>query len=140
MTAVNLLMTNRTVPKALRSQIVERWGYDADHRLRASSLRGHVGVTLKAHVPHLLARQHSRISGAVNFVATGTTLQPHWRVLECERTPLVRVAFETTRLVSGECPHLPKQKATVRVVAVRTRHCALWKAVRMRSLKLTPGA
>ena len=140
MTSVDLLVTNGAVPETRRSQIMERWRHNADHRLRASCLRRHVGVALKTHVPHFLARQHSRISGTMNFVATGAALQPHWRMLECEGTSFIGVAFKTTRLVCGECPYLPEQKAAMRIVAVRARHRALHKPVSMRSLKLAPGA
>ena len=118
MTPVDLLVTNGAVPETRRSQIVERWRHNADHRLRACGLRRHIGVALETHEPYLLARQHSRVSGAMHFVATGAAFQPHRRVLEREWTSLVRVALETTWLVRSERPYLPEEKAAMRIVAV----------------------
>ena len=139
MTAVDLLVANGAVPETRRPQVVKRWRHDTNHRL-GGGLRRHVGVTFKAHVPHFLARQHSRVSGAMNFMTTGTALQSHRRVLECERTPLVGVALKTTWLIGREGPNLPEEKAAMRIVAVRARHCSLHKPVSVRALKLAPGA
>jgi hypothetical protein len=140
MTSVDLLVANGAVPETRRPQIVERWRHNADHRLRTCGLRRHIGMALEAHVPHLMACQHSRIRGAMHFVATGAAFQPHRRVLERERTSLVGVAFETTWLVGSERPYLPQEKAAMRIVAVGARHGALHKPVSMGALKLAPGA
>jgi hypothetical protein len=76
----------------------------------------------------------------MHFVATGTALQPHRRVLERERTSFVGMALETARLVGGERSHLTGEKTAMRIVAVRAGHRTLHKPVSMRTLKLTPSA
>ena len=72
----------------------------------------------------------------MHFVAAGTAFQPHGGVLEGEWTSFVGVALETAWLVGSEGPYLPERKADMRIMAVRTRHCALHEPVGMRALKL----
>src|SRR4051794_5187803 len=114
MTAVDFLVTNGTVPETWRPQIVKRWRHNANHLLCACGLRWQVGVALKAHVSHFVTRQHSRVRGAMRFVATRTAFQPHGSVLEGERTSLVGVTFVTAWLVGSERPYLPEEKAAMR--------------------------
>ena len=96
-------------------------------------------MAFQAKVLHLRAIQHARISRAVRFVATPTTLQTHRRVLKCERPSFVRVAVQTSRLIVSRTRRPPQPRAAqgaVGVVAVDTLDRALSQGVRMGPQKL----
>src|SRR4029077_21038214 len=53
--------------------------------------------------------QHVHIGTAVRHVAGTTSLYPHGRVLENERSLLVRVALEADHVSGSRSPHLADQ-------------------------------
>ena len=62
MTSVYLLMTDRTVPKPLRAQIVERWRNTAEHVTGTAGVaRTDVGVAFETHVTNFVPGEHARI-------------------------------------------------------------------------------
>jgi hypothetical protein len=88
-----------------------------------------VGVTFQTDEPHLMPREHPRIRRTVHLVTGAAALQPHRGVLERERSPLVRVASQTARIICCEVSHLQWTERTVRVMAIGAGHRSLGKPV-----------
>ena len=65
-----------------------------------------------------------------------TSLKPYGRMLECEWSTFVPVAFEAAGLVRREGLHHAGPEASMRIMAIHARHCALRNAVLERTLKL----
>jgi hypothetical protein len=135
--SMNLLMTDRAVSKAGRSQIVERWGHNSQSGVRFRRHR-QVGVAFKTHQPYYLPGQHTWIGRAMRLVASATTLKPHGRVLERKWTALVAVAVEASRFIGTERLHHCRLDTAMRIVAIDAGHGALRQFMMIRQLKLRP--
>src|SRR5262249_1406297 len=115
--AVNLLMANRAILIAARSQVMKcRW-YNADHAGSFWPLLRKICVTFQADEAHLCPRQHLRICRSVGFMTSLAALGPHGSVFIGERAPKIPMTFEAARLVRSECANLPLREAAMRIVA-----------------------
>ena len=127
MAAVNLLMADRAVLVARRTQIVECRRYHSRHANRV--IRRQVGMALEAYEAHLLPRQHARVCGAVRFMASGATFEAHRLVFECEWTALIAVAIQTSGFVCAKALLHRGANGTVRIVAIHAAHGVLRQLV-----------
>jgi hypothetical protein len=141
-TAVNLLMTDGAVLITGRSEVVKGWRNHPDNMGRGRTGVGchlrQIGMALQADKADIGARQHLRVRRTVRFVACLATLSPHRRMLISERSAKICVTGNTTGLVCRERTNLIRQKAAVRIVAIRAGHSALRKPVRVRPLEGRP--
>jgi hypothetical protein len=131
-------MAHGTVLILRRSQIVKRRRHHADGSRRVG--RRQIRVTLQANIADVLPRQHSRIRGAVRLMARRAALETHGPVFERERTALVSVAVEATRLVGSERLGHHVADTSVRIVTIDAAHRALGQLMMIRSLELRPHA
>src|SRR2546423_15504267 len=124
MTAVDFLVTDRTVLIAWRPQVVECGRDHAESRFHRVQRRGQVGMALQTHKADLLAREHARIRRSVRLMAGRAALKSHRRVLECERPSLIAVTAEATWLSGRKRLHHPGPETSVRIVAIDAGHGA----------------
>ena len=135
MAAVNLLMANRAILIAARSQVMKCRRHNADHAGSSWPLLRKICVTFEADEADISSRQHFRICRSVGFMTSLATLGPHGNVFIGKRAPKIAMAFETTGLVRSECANLPLREAAMRIVAVHAGHGGLRKPVRVRALE-----
>ncbi len=128
-------MANRAVSKSRGTQIVES---GRDYSERGPGVGGvrQIRMALQANQPDFLPDQHTRIRGPVRLMTRPAALKSHGRVLECEGSALIPVAFEAAWLVCREGLHHTGPEASMRVVAIHARHGVLSYAVFERPLKL----
>src|SRR5216684_7322857 len=74
----------------------------------------------------------------MRLVAGRAALQAHRRMLEHEGPALIAMTFEASGLIGRDRLHLPRQKASMGVVAVQAGHRTFRQLVVVRSLKLGP--
>jgi hypothetical protein len=74
----------------------------------------------------------------MNFVTGLAPFRSHRRVFIGEWPAQIRMAREAAWFVCCERPNLLQQKAAMRIVAIRARHCRLRKPVCVRPLKRSP--
>src|SRR5436190_3467133 len=105
-TTVNLLVADRAIAIARRSQIMKGRRYDADDLRRAGCLLRQIGMALQANETDFGSRQHLRICRTMRFVTCLAAFSSHGGVFKCERTTQVGVTFEATRLIRGKRANL----------------------------------
>jgi len=115
--AVNLHVTSRAV-RVLRVLVVLRSG-----RLNSSNVVRHA-VAGQTELIHCAVFQQSRIRRSVRRVACRAAFRLHRSVFEGERSLLVGVALDTSRIRSSGQPGLLGLKSTVRVVTIGAAHRA----------------
>ena len=120
------------------SEIVEGRGHAADG-VRLGRGEPHVGVTLQAHEPLLMAGEHARIRRAVRLVARFAAFHFHRRMLKSKRPALVAVAADATGLVGVFRVDHAREKTAVGVMTIDAGHGAFRQAMRVRPLKLGPN-
>ena len=135
MAPVNFLMAHCAVLKHRRTQIVKSRRHDA-RNLRWR--RGEKRVTLQAYKTDIGAYQHPRIRRAMRLVTRLAAFKAHRSMFERERSALVAMACEATRLIRRKALEHHGPDAAVRIVAVHTGHGAFWKFVVKRTLELRP--
>jgi hypothetical protein len=136
MAAMNLLMADRAVLKARRSQVVESRRYDPCGHPGADRGR-QIRVTFQAHLLHDGSRQHARIARSMGFMTGGATLESHRRMFERERTALIAVTLKAAGFIRAEAPGHRGTQASVRVVAIHAGHRTLRHRMVKRLLKLS---
>ena len=135
MAAMNFLMAHCAVLKHRGTQIVKRRRHDArNFRWR----RGENRVTLQAYETDVGARQHPGIRRAMRLVTRLAAFKAHRSVFEGERSALVAMARETSRLVGRKTLEHRGPDAAVRIVAIHAAHSAFEKFVMKRPLELGP--
>jgi len=136
MAAVNFLVADGAVLKHRRTQIVKRRRYDArNFRWR----RGENRVTLQADKTNIGAYQHPLIRRAMRLVTRLAAFKAHRSMFERERSALIAMARETSRVVGREALEHRRPDAAVGIVAVHAAHGAFGKFVMKRPLELRPN-
>jgi len=129
-------MAHRAVLVTRRAQVVKRRRDDADGSRLIYA--GQIGVALQAHDANFLAHQQPRIGRAVWLVAGYATFEAHRSVLERERSALIAVAVQASRLVRGEGLRHRWADTAVRIVTVDAAHRTFRKLMMIGPLKLGP--
>ena len=129
-------MAHRAVLKTRRAQIVKRRRHNADGAGGVD--RGQIRVALQADQAHFRTRQHPWIGRAMRLMAGHTAFETHRPVLERERSALVAMAVQASRLVRGEGLRHRGADTAVRIVAVDATHRAFRQLMMIGLLKLRP--
>lgn len=137
MASVNLLVADRAVLKARRTQIVERWRHHSDNRARIVYAR-QIRVAFQANQADLLPNQHARVGRTMRLMTGAATLKPHGRVFKRKGPAFIPVAVEASRVVGAERLQHGRADTAVRIVTIDTGHGAFGQFVMIRLLELRP--
>ncbi len=131
-------MTHRAVLISGRPQIVKRRWNHAQRSFRR--YRRQIRVAFETNLRHLRTFQHSGIRRSMSRVAGAASFKSHRAMLERERTALIAMAVQASRLVRPEYLRHHRLHAAVRIVAIDAAHGALGHFMMKRLLELRRDA
>ena len=131
-------MAEGTVLEARIAQVVKRGSHCSQGAVGGGSGRRQVGVAFHADLAHFVARQHTRIRGAVGLMARHATFQAHGSVLEREWSDLITVTLGAAGFAGARGLNRSGQGAAMRIVAIHAGHGAFRQAVLIGALETRP--